>query len=79
MASVYNNPSSQDWYASFKNADGKWVARSTKTTKKDDALCIAHERKRWNPTVPEAVQAGFVAEYLEKYVEGKAAQGRSPK
>ena len=46
MASVYNNPSSQDWYASFKNADGKWVARSTKTTKKDDALCIAHERKR---------------------------------
>ena len=73
MASVCKNPSSRNWYATFKNGDGRWAAMSTRTTRKADALRIAHKRKGRNPTVPEAVQAGFVALYLDEYVEGKAA------
>ena len=46
MANVWKHPKSPYWYARYADETGRWVNRSTKQTKKGDALQVALEWER---------------------------------
>lgn len=63
MATLYKDPNNPNWFARFKNSDGKRISRSTRTTSKRKAREIANdlegvERKKQKQG--GTLQKGFV-------------------
>lgn len=67
MATLYKDPNNPNWFARFKNADGKRVSKSTKTTSKRKAREIANdleaaERKKQSKDRPLQVAFAKIIE-----------------
>lgn len=78
MASVYLQPgNSKFWMARFKGPNGKWMSRSTKLTKRDEALRLAF---LWEGSASDLVDGDAMGAQVSKVVRDiyEKATGKRP-
>jgi integrase len=63
MASVYKRPRTKYWVASFRDANGRWVTRSTKRLNRQEALNLALS---WDNAAKDARQRLLTASQARK-------------